>query len=788
MPSAPTALVSARASARLLVLIVMVAALARLWGIDFGLPHLHARPDELVSAIIALGVLGGEPHPHFFDWPTLWMYVLAVLYLGYYLVASSAESLAAFTTPPHDFAPLYLIGRCAAAALGVATIPVLYRLGSRAFDRATGLVAALFLAVAFLHVRDSHFALTDVPATFLLTAGMLAIVRAHQSGTLRDALLAGVLTGLAAATKYNAAFLVVPMLVSGILRRSAASLAAFGAAAAAAFVVAMPWAVLDAAAVLRGLARVEHHLRTGHEGLDLGRGWSYHLRVSLREGVGWPVLLAGLAGALRLAAVDGRRAALLYAFPIVYYVVAGQGRTVFARHALPVLPFVCLGAASLLVAAAHRLTATPRQAGRMVAALALLTAVPSAWSVVRADRLLARTDNRVLVARWLEDAIAGGSSVYQSGALYGWVTLPRGHVRWTYDAAARTFVADGGRPTRDEPDWIILQESPLVLYSEVPSDVRELVASGRYTLAHAFPATEPNASGNLYDLQDAFFLPFSGFRGVVRPGPSFFVYRRAGQARGTARRSRSVRGPLGHGDHVGPVRAREERAQGALERGERPPGRCQPAEGRQAEPVVQDEAAERQWLVGANGDRTQRQGGEQPRQVRRARAACADLRRDQARLQLDERVPPVRLEHEQPPARGEDADRLAQRGRRIGDVVEQVAHEDGAEDAGAEGQCGRVGDREARARHHPGREAQLVGEQVDAHATHVAREADEVVPLAAADLEAGGRHLADQRLEERILRLGEARRARGPVEALRVRMLEVAALDVGAMRVALGHV
>jgi hypothetical protein len=33
---------------------------------------------------------------------------------------------------------------------------------------------------------------------------------------------------------------------------------------------------------------------------------------------------------------------------------------------------------------------------------------------------------------------------------------------------------------------------------------------------------------HLFDQQDAFFVPFAGFRGVKRPGPNFALYKRVG--------------------------------------------------------------------------------------------------------------------------------------------------------------------------------------------------------------------------------------------------------------------
>ena len=54
-------------------MLVALAAAVRLWGLDFGLPNTKCRPDENLPALLALGFLRGDPNPHFFNWPSLYM-------------------------------------------------------------------------------------------------------------------------------------------------------------------------------------------------------------------------------------------------------------------------------------------------------------------------------------------------------------------------------------------------------------------------------------------------------------------------------------------------------------------------------------------------------------------------------------------------------------------------------------------------------------------------------------------------------------------------------------------
>src|SRR5206468_2501280 len=102
---------------------------------------------------------------------------------------SKTSFVAATTAHP---GPLYLIARGISVAAGTATVATVYRIALLFFDQTTALVAAVYLAVAALHVRESHFGLTDVAATCLLMLAFLFTVRYARGGVRRDALPAAV--------------------------------------------------------------------------------------------------------------------------------------------------------------------------------------------------------------------------------------------------------------------------------------------------------------------------------------------------------------------------------------------------------------------------------------------------------------------------------------------------------------------------------------------------------------------------------------------------------------------
>ena len=190
-----------------LVGILLVAAGLRFWGLSFGLPHDHCRPDENLLVHHALSIGAGDLNPHAFYWPTLHFYLLALVFGVYFVAASAVDAfsgLQEFELYFHlDPSPFYLLGRSLSALFGTATVWLTYKIGRMLGDHRAGQISALFLAVCFLHVRDSHFLTTDVPATFYFVASCGMTLRYAKMGRTRDLYWGATLLGFAASTKYN---------------------------------------------------------------------------------------------------------------------------------------------------------------------------------------------------------------------------------------------------------------------------------------------------------------------------------------------------------------------------------------------------------------------------------------------------------------------------------------------------------------------------------------------------------------------------------------------------------
>jgi hypothetical protein len=404
--------------------LLLAGALVRIWGNDYGLPHTyHSDEGHIVNRAIRFH--GGNLDPGFFNWPSLYMYLLSATYGVAYGLRGVVASFA------QDPTPFYLIGRTLTALMGTATIGVLYVVAAELYSTRVALLASLFLTVNLLHIRDSHYITTDVPLTFLITVALLFVFRYWRAGRTGDALAAGLFAGLAASMKYPGGLMLLPLALAHYFRPRPAggrlrwvvspTLLAAGGLAAVGFLAGTPYAVLTPVAFLRGVfseLREVHTVQFGNEG-DLP-GYLFHLFHSFPEGMGLPLFVTALVGLGVALYRHGKAEIILLAFPLPYFLVIGTWSSRFERYTLPLLPFLALlaalGLATLAAAVRTRVARSGEMArwarpGLGLTLAALVLVAPEVLRIVHWHMLLARPDTRVVAGEWIEREIPNGARI-----------------------------------------------------------------------------------------------------------------------------------------------------------------------------------------------------------------------------------------------------------------------------------------------------------------------------------------------------------------------------------------
>ena len=429
---------------------VIAGALAlRLWGIGHGLPYVYNADENAHFVPRAVGMFGHSYNPNYFVNPPADTYLLhAVFELRWGGREALGDALAA------DRTSVFELARVVVALLGTAAVALLLWAGRGLVGAAAGLVAGALLAVAFLPVHYSHLALNDVPTVAGVCLTLVGVAGIHRHGRLRDYALAGAALGLACATKYTAGILLVTVLAAGLLAPGMRwrGLALAGVLAAAAFLLANPYALLDPDAFREGISRQSEASGDGGGklGLATDSGVLYYLGTAT-WGLGWLPALAALGGAAGLVLRDRRLAAVLVPAPLLFLAFMGTQDRFFARWLLPVYPLLCLLAGWATVAAAVWLAARlKRRPALVTGVLGLLLCLQGLVFSVHNGIALSRPDTRELAREWMVANVPIRSKV---------VVEPFLPAAWAADAqSVREGTGNGFRwnkwPTTRAPDWM----------------------------------------------------------------------------------------------------------------------------------------------------------------------------------------------------------------------------------------------------------------------------------------------------------------------------------------------
>ncbi len=537
-----------------LVGILAVALVLRLWGFGFGLPYAyHFDEPTYVSEALNLGarIIGRQPNPTGFS------NMLFAEYAVYFIVgrlaglfASLGDFERAYRSDPTVF---LLLGRLTSAGLGTLNVLAAYQIGKALGHRLQGLLAALFLAVAFLHVRDSHFGVPDIAAACLVSVTVLFCLLSLKRPNPGYLYLAAAAGGLAIAMKWS----VWPLLVAlGLaiffdwqIRGKEMGAGRFGRQLLLALLSFVGGLILGGFQLfIKPGLYLEYALRESAAGegggfgfwqIDTVSGWLFYLKTAV-YGLGLVFLaLAVLGGIWRLVRAVRERdrlSVVLLSFPVCYYLVMGATRHFFARYALPLVPFAAVFAAEPILALVQWKTGRQILAWGLAALLAVAAlAQPLAWSV-QLDSVRMADDTRTLAKNWIEANIPARAKIAMDWPVYGPPlstpdrAMPQSPQVYTVTTIGGTGLADHDLQWYKEQGFDYLVTSSFISNLSLVNQTQNEARNGFYASLDQQLALIQEFRPYVGDQAPAFV--FDEIYGPVvsvgernRPGPTLKIYR-----------------------------------------------------------------------------------------------------------------------------------------------------------------------------------------------------------------------------------------------------------------------
>jgi hypothetical protein len=364
----------------------------------YGLTYLMEEglhPDERVVEHIASFFRAGQLKPQ------------SYLYTpGFHYMTAGAENLGAWIfskdLPPH-FIPRFL-----SALFSSLSCLLVFTIGNAVLSRTTGFIAFLLFGFAFLPIQIAHWGIIEPTMVFFFLLGVRFILKLNPDSKLKDYLIAGLASGAAVGIKQTAAIICLPFFLSYLYLNwrhtfqttSIKRFFSWIAGAAVSYVILSPFTLLDfrnfVHAQLFQFRFLSGETHTTLYFVDDPSGFGKILEY-LGEGLGYPILLAALAGCFLIWRKS--RLAFLVVVPltIIYFYVATIVHAAPYHYPLLLYPFFALLAAVTVDEIANR-----AQKFRILAIVILITAllIPPTMRTVQLQQILSRMDTRQQCVEW----------------------------------------------------------------------------------------------------------------------------------------------------------------------------------------------------------------------------------------------------------------------------------------------------------------------------------------------------------------------------------------------------
>ncbi|HRJ70728.1 MAG TPA: glycosyltransferase family 39 protein [Terrimicrobiaceae bacterium] len=416
---------------RVLVLSVVIGALAGVQGLTWG--GYDCLNLDRMAFMSLTSKSRGYLEPSTFDKPPFYGYLV------HFGVVSPGNSLArkasrlGFDKTVVEGVRLrgqVIAVRLVHVAMFAACVVFVFLYARRFFGLAAARASAVLLATAAGFVPYQVFLTTDLPLVFWMLAALMACAWIMRSPTMGPSVLAGVLTGFAAATKYNGLAIGLGIPVAHLLAASPRPLldtlkrpAAYAGVLAVpiAFIAANPYCVIKSQKFLADFMfnyRVTP-VYSGQTGLGYGRFFGAFAEI-FGSPLAW--LLPAIVALGAWGMIANRRDPMWRGFALVaacfllYAWKIGSFPRIETRFVLPAAPLLLLMAAPGFAWLAER--------SRWLAAglVVPLAAYGAACSWYTASRF--PNDPRMAALAWAEEHFPPKASVETTGSCPSWKKMP----------------------------------------------------------------------------------------------------------------------------------------------------------------------------------------------------------------------------------------------------------------------------------------------------------------------------------------------------------------------------
>jgi hypothetical protein len=372
----------------------------------------------------------GDLTPPFSGWPaSLHKYILFLVYGMYFIVGkllgmfSEVNDFSTyFLLEPSSF---YLMARLVSVLSGIIAILVIYLIGNKLYNKRVALLSSLLLCATFTFIDLCHSAKQDVTMILFLLLSFLSLSLILKTGLRKYYVLAGVFAGLAISEKYNAGFVIIPIMTSHYIwkssnRKSLKSpildknlLMAF-LSLGTIFVLCNPHLMINPRGLWNGVSSLlfdySSIARVGIQQSSVNP-YIYLVTNIMREGLGIILETVVLIGLIYCIYRRKQQDLLLLSFIIPYMLVAGTMKSMAPHHLLPAIVIMIIPGSVFISSFIVNVFKQERLQEIAFIVIPISIILSPLYSIIRYDHLMSHKDTRNIAKEWIEKNIDTGATI-----------------------------------------------------------------------------------------------------------------------------------------------------------------------------------------------------------------------------------------------------------------------------------------------------------------------------------------------------------------------------------------
>ena len=423
-----------------LLLILLVALGIRWWNINWGLPEVYeeAYPFHIAWKFWNWGNSGFNFNPHFYNYPALTFLLQFIVQGFHYLVGSISGSFSGIESfkQAYDADPTssLILARSVSVVFDLGTIAVTYLLSKKIFSKNVALFSALIVAINPLHISQAHLVTVDPALTFFSVLSVYFIYHVYKNAGTTWYILSGLAIGLAAASKYNGALLILVLLVAHAMRKKSLSLAISSLVnkklmmsvliTVTTFFMLNPFILFNYDEFYQGFSFEQYHVSSGHLGIDQTQSaFGYYFFNTFPSLLGIPFLIIIVLSLGYIFYQRDKEKLLPVLFPLLYLGVLLTWEMRVERYVLPIFPFFIMIGSVGISAVGEKIVGFIGKKRELNASKALVFDSGTKWSLMilccipllihtaQYQKSLSLPDTRTIVKQWINSNLKVGTAI-----------------------------------------------------------------------------------------------------------------------------------------------------------------------------------------------------------------------------------------------------------------------------------------------------------------------------------------------------------------------------------------